>query len=186
MACCERRLIPPRFLPPVKGVNGSDALPAFCPFMSVAFRRESDEEHLEPKFELPIPPGPNLVTARGLALIEARVAEYEARLTETLAEEERKAVLRDARYWRARAASAQVAPVPSGDVVAIGTRVTFEREGVTRSITIVGYDESDPATDRIAFTAPLVRAMLGCGVGDEVEVGGATVTVVRIGVAATD
>ena len=37
--------------------------------MSVAFRRESDEEHLEPKFELPIPPGPNLVTERGLALV---------------------------------------------------------------------------------------------------------------------
>ena len=41
--------------------------------MSVAFRRESDEEHLEPKFELPIPPGPNLVTARGLALIAVLV-----------------------------------------------------------------------------------------------------------------
>ena len=40
--------------------------------MSVAFRRDSDEEHLEPKFELPIPSGPNLVTARGLALIGAR------------------------------------------------------------------------------------------------------------------
>ena len=25
--------------------------------MSVAFRRESDDEHMEPKFELPIPPG---------------------------------------------------------------------------------------------------------------------------------
>ena len=36
--------------------------------MSVAFRREGDDEHLEPKFELPIPPGPNRVTARGLAL----------------------------------------------------------------------------------------------------------------------
>ena len=46
--------------------------------MSVAFRRESDEEHLEPKFELPFPPGPNLVTPRGLALIEARNAELEA------------------------------------------------------------------------------------------------------------
>ncbi len=33
--------------------------------MSVAFRRESDEEHKEPRFELPIPPGPNLVTERG-------------------------------------------------------------------------------------------------------------------------
>ena len=26
--------------------------------MSVAFRRDSDEEHLEPKFAVPIPPGP--------------------------------------------------------------------------------------------------------------------------------
>ena len=34
--------------------------------MSVAFRRESDEEHKEPKFEIPIPVGPNLVTAAGL------------------------------------------------------------------------------------------------------------------------
>ena len=146
--------------------------------MSVAFRRESDEEHLEPRFELPIPPGPNLVTARGLALIEVKMAEFEARLAETLSEEERKAVLRDARYWRARAASAQRAPVPSGEKVAIGTRVTFEREGVSRTITIVGHDESDPATDRIAFTAPLVRAMLGCEVGDEVDLpGGGTMTI---------
>ena len=45
--------------------------------MSVAFRRESDEEHLEPKFELPIPPGPNLVTDRGFALIQARHDESE-------------------------------------------------------------------------------------------------------------
>ena len=45
--------------------------------MSVAFRREQDDEHFEPKFELPIPHGPNLVTARGLALIEARLAEAE-------------------------------------------------------------------------------------------------------------
>ena len=42
--------------------------------MSVAFRRESDEEHLEPKFEQPIAPGPNLVTARGLRLLGERVA----------------------------------------------------------------------------------------------------------------
>ena len=146
--------------------------------MSVAFRRESDEEHLEPRFELPIPPGPNLVTARGLALIEAKMAEFEARLAETLSEEERKAVLRDARYWRARAASAQLAPLPSSEIVAIGTRVTFERDGVSRTITIVGHDESDPATDRIAFTAPLVRAMLGCEVGDEVDLpGGGTMTI---------
>ncbi len=46
--------------------------------MSVAFRREGDDEHLEPKFELPIPVGPNLVTARGLRLIKERVATLQA------------------------------------------------------------------------------------------------------------
>jgi transcription elongation GreA/GreB family factor len=147
--------------------------------MSVAFRRESDEEHLEPKFELPVPPGPNLVTTRGLALIEARVAELEARLAEPMEEEARKKVQRDARYWHSRRATAQVAPVPSGEEVAIGTRVTYKRERRTRTIEIVGHDESDPDTDRIAFTAPLVRAMLGSVEGDEVTLAGGQTIIVE-------
>src|SRR5438309_10421747 len=137
--------------------------------MSVAFRRESDEEHLEPKFELPIPLGPNLVTPRGLLLIKARVTELETRLADPLPEEERKAVMRDLRYWRARHASAQVAAAPSSECVAIGTRVTYQRDGQPRAIEIVGHDESDPVNARIGFTAPLVRAMLGARVGDEVD-----------------
>lgn len=149
--------------------------------MSVAFRRESDEEHLEPKFELPVPPGPNIVTSRGLTLIEARVAELEIRLAHPLPEEERKAVLRDARYWRVRQASAQLGSVPSGENVAFGTRVTFERDGQSRTIEIVGHDESDPATARIGFTAPLVRALLGSEVGDEVDLpDGQTVSILAI------
>jgi transcription elongation GreA/GreB family factor len=149
--------------------------------MSVAFRRESDEEHLEPKFELPIPPGPNLVTPRGLAMIEARAIDLEARLAEPMDEEARKKVQRDARYWHSRRATAQLAPMPSGEEVAIGTRVTYERDGQTRTIEIVGHDESDPDTARIAFTAPLVRAMLGSVEGDEVTLpGGQTLTVTAI------
>jgi transcription elongation GreA/GreB family factor len=152
--------------------------------MSVAFRRESDDEHLEPKFELPIPPGPNLVTARGLGLIEAKVTELEAALEPLTDEEQRKKVLRDLRYWRQRAATAQLAPTPSGNEVAVGTRVTFVRDGVERTIDIVGHDESEPATGRVGFTAPLVRAMLGAVEGDEVDVaGGGQVTVERIEVA---
>ena len=152
--------------------------------MSVAFRRESDEEHLEPKFELPVPPGPNLVTPRGLAMIEARAEELEARLAEPLTEEERKVVKRDARYWHARRATAQLAPVPSGEEVAIGTRVTYEREGEDKTIEIVGHDESEPDAARIAFNAPLVRAMLGSVEGDEVTLpGGQTATILTIAVA---
>ena len=46
--------------------------------MSVAFRRESDDEHKEPRFERPIPSGPNYVTPRGLKLIVDKIAELEA------------------------------------------------------------------------------------------------------------
>jgi transcription elongation GreA/GreB family factor len=149
--------------------------------MSVAFRRESDDEHLEPKYELPIPPGPNLVTARGLAQIEQRVAELEAKLAEPMEEEARKKVQRDARYWLNRRATAQLIPTPDGEEVAFGTRVTYTRDGDTRTILIVGHDESDPETDRIAFTAPLVRAMFGSVEGDEVAIaGGATITIEAI------
>ena len=73
--------------------------------MSVAFRRDSDEVHLEPKFELPIPAGPNLVTARGLALIEQRIADLESELR--LADEATAgAMKRDLRYWQTRRSTA--------------------------------------------------------------------------------
>lgn len=142
--------------------------------MSVAFRRESDEEHLEPRFELPIPPGPNLVTERGLRQIQAHHDTVEASLDGQVSEDERKTVLRDARYWRQRLASAQLAPRPKGDRVAIGTRVDFIQDGRTRTIDVVGHDESDPSAGRIAFTAPLARALLDAEVGDELEFAGAT------------
>jgi hypothetical protein len=90
--------------------------------MSVAFRRDSDEEHKEPRFELPLPPGPNLVTQRGYDLIKARTEELEAAVPTAANDEQRAELQRDMRYWRIRLATAQVAPVPSGDAVAFGTR----------------------------------------------------------------
>ncbi|WP_174296623.1 GreA/GreB family elongation factor [Sphingomonas bacterium] len=140
--------------------------------MSVAFRRESDEEHKEPRFELPIPAGANLVTPRGLALIEARVAMLEAGLTEATGEEARAALARDLRYWRTRRITAEVAPAPAGDEVAFGTRVTFRLSNTVRTIAIVGHDEADPAAGSIAFTAPLAWAMLGMLSGEKVAFNG--------------
>ena len=140
--------------------------------MSVAFRRESDEEHLEPKFELPIPPGPNLVTPRGLALIEARNAELEAAVA-AASPEALPELQRDLRYWRARLTTAQLAPPASGEVVALGTSVTIEQDGKARTLAIVGHDESDPAAGRIAFTAPLAKVLIGNEVGEEVDPPGA-------------
>ncbi|MDP1028645.1 GreA/GreB family elongation factor [Sphingomonas sp. KR1UV-12] len=132
--------------------------------MSVAFRRESDEEHLEPKFELPIPPGPNLVTAAGPALLAARVAALEAQI-DAAAEDDREPLRRDLRYWNTRAATAEVVGPPADDTVGIGSRVTFRLNGQTRTVTIVGHDEAD-ADARIAYAAPLARALIGTGAGD--------------------
>jgi transcription elongation GreA/GreB family factor len=140
--------------------------------MSVAFRRESDEEHKEPKFELPIPPGPNLVTARGLALIGERIAALEANLGSAETDEVREAVRRDLRYWHTRQTTAELAPIPGGDTVAFGSRVRFRLNGRERQIDIVGADEADPAADRIAFTAPLATALIGAEPGETVAFNG--------------
>ena len=93
----------------------------------------------------------------------------EAELASELSEDERKAVLRDARYWRSRLTSAQVAPAADGDTVGIGTRVTIDRDGETRTFEIVGHDEADPGSGRISFTSPLARALIGAEVGQACE-----------------
>ncbi|MDP3905830.1 GreA/GreB family elongation factor [Novosphingobium sp.] len=140
--------------------------------MSVAFRRDGDEEHLEPKFEVPIAPGPNLVTARGLDLLKARAGELAA-LAVTLTEETAlNAARRDLRYIQQRLVTAQLAPVPDGAVAAFGCRVDFTLNGAARALEIVGHDEADAGAGRIAFTAPLARALLGCEPGDLADFGG--------------
>ncbi|HYG48008.1 MAG TPA: GreA/GreB family elongation factor [Allosphingosinicella sp.] len=140
--------------------------------MSVAFRRESDEEHKEPRFELPIPPGPNLVTANGLAQAERRVAALEASVADERDEARLERSKRELRYWRTRLATAQLAPPPPDGEVAFGSRVVFRHDGALRRIDIVGDDEADPAAGRIAFSAPLARALIGARVGDLVDFAG--------------
>ncbi|MDQ3074966.1 MAG: GreA/GreB family elongation factor [Pseudomonadota bacterium] len=134
--------------------------------MSVAFRRESDEEHLEPKFELPIPPGPNYVTPAGLAQIEVRVAELEAAIEAGGTEETLKALKRDLRYWHQRQSSVIPAPAPAPGGVGIGSTVTFTLRDKRRTMTITGHDEADPANGKIAFSSPLARTLLGLCAGD--------------------
>jgi transcription elongation GreA/GreB family factor len=142
--------------------------------MSVAFRRESDDEHKEPRFEIPIPPGPNLVTQAGLARIQAMVEALEAEIARQPAEPRLEEAKRDLRYWRTRQATAQPMPPPAGDEVAFGSRVRIRLGGRERVIDIVGDDEAEPGADRLAFSAPLARALIGAGVGDLVAFGGRT------------
>jgi transcription elongation GreA/GreB family factor len=140
--------------------------------MSVAFRRESDEEHKEPKFELPLPAGPNMVTARGLALIEAKVVELEAAVAAEREEEPREVLKRELRYWNTRRTTAQIAPAPEEGVVGIGSRVTIRMNGKQRMIDLVGHDEADPSADRLSFAAPLAHALIGAEEGEKVDFGG--------------
>lgn len=144
--------------------------------MSVAFRRDGDEEHLEPKFEIPIPPGPNRVTERGLALIEERLAAIEAQLAVLAGaaqdDPQLKAAQRDLRYWQTRQITAELMPVPSGEQVEFGTSVTFRLNGKARTVSIVGDDEADPAKGLLSPSAPLSRAVLGAEVGEVLEFAG--------------
>ncbi|WP_051280516.1 GreA/GreB family elongation factor [Novosphingobium acidiphilum] len=140
--------------------------------MSVAFRREGDDEHLEPKFELPIPPGPNRVTARGLALIAARRAELEAVIPTLTDETALKSARRDHRYWSTRQATAELMPRPDGRAVAFGCTVTLRLNGQPRTITLVGDDEADPAAGLLSFSAPLSRAIIDAEPGEVIDFAG--------------
>jgi transcription elongation GreA/GreB family factor len=152
--------------------------------VSVAFRRESDDEHMEPKFELPIPPGPNWVTARGLRLTRETVAALEAIDTSAMEEEAAKKHKRLLRYWRTRLATAELRPVPGGEAVAFGTRVTYRLNGREKTVVIVGDDEADPNEGRISFTSPLARAIMDAEPGERVDFGGKADAVEIVGVAA--
>ncbi|QPQ54345.1 GreA/GreB family elongation factor [Allosphingosinicella flava] len=151
--------------------------------MSVAFRRESDEEHKEPRFEIPIPVGPNLVTPNGLAQIETRVAELEARIASDQDAAGLEETKRDLRYWRTRLATAQVAPPPPEGEVGFGSRVRLRHDGAVRDIAIVGDDEADPSAGLISFSAPLARAVMGAFAGEYVDFAGKAeaIEIVEIG-----
>lgn len=140
--------------------------------MSVAFRRDSDEEHLEPKFELPIPPGPNMVTPRGQRLISQRVTELESEIAQLDDANRLERAKRDLRYWQTRQVTMELAPAADGLTVQLGTKARLRFRGKERSVAVVGHDEADPANGLIAYSAPLARALLGCSPGDVVEFDG--------------
>ncbi len=148
--------------------------------MSVAFRREEDDEHKEPTFELPIPPGPNLVTARGLAQIEAKADALAAEIAAEADEERRKSLQRDLRYWQTRRATAEVVSPPSDGAVGVGSRVTYRIGAQQRTVSIVGGDEADPAAGSIAFQAPLARALTRAADGEDVTFGGGMIEILEV------
>lgn len=140
--------------------------------MSRAFVREEDGSRPEVLPELPVSSAPNLVTARGLALIAAKIAELDAALAAAPDETHAARLRRDLRYWSLRHATARhVTPDPADPAVQFGARVTYRSDDDTeRTLTITGEDEADPTADTISHIAPLARAMLGSAPGASVTV----------------
>ena len=150
--------------------------------MSRAFVKEDDDAPEEFPERL-VSSAPNLVTAEGLAAIEAEIA----RLHDELAQvgddrSERARIGRDQRYWNARRGSAQVMPPPADtDIVHFGSTITIDRDdGRQQVFRIVGEDEADPEKGTISHVSPLARAMLGKSVGESVSVAGHEAEIVSI------
>lgn len=137
--------------------------------MSRAFVKEPDGAAPEKLPDWPVSDAPNLVTARGLTLIEDRVRALRQAVAAEGEEGARARLGRDLRYWSARLATARpTAPDPGRDEVQFGCRVAYrEGDGTAAAVEIVGEDEAEPAAGRIAYTAPLARALLGLAPGEE-------------------
>jgi transcription elongation GreA/GreB family factor len=159
--------------------------------MAVAFTREEDYESQAADLpDRPISPHPNLVTASGLAAIEAELATARAAYSAAQAQggvsTDRTAMARatrDLRYWSARRASAQLTEpdAAAAGAVQFGRTVEIERaDGRRQVFRIVGEDEADPAKGSISYVAPLARALLGKAVGEVALVNGAEVEVVAV------
>jgi transcription elongation GreA/GreB family factor len=140
--------------------------------MSRAFVKE-DDDAVEDLPDRPVSTAPNLVTAEGLAKLDAEIA----RLGDELAQAadnraDRARISRDLRYWSARRSTAQLAPPPADcGIVRFGCTVTVERDDrPARTYRIVGEDEAAPENGTISHVSPLAQALMGKEVGDSVRV----------------
>jgi transcription elongation GreA/GreB family factor len=150
--------------------------------MSRAFVKDLDEA-VEELPERPVSTAPNLVTAAGLAAIEAEIARLNAALAAAGDDRaERGRIGRDLRYWTARRGSAQVMPAPKdARIVRFGSTVTLDRDdGLRQVFCIVGEDEAEPSLGTLSHVAPLARALMGKEAGDAVRVGEHELEIVAI------
>jgi transcription elongation GreA/GreB family factor len=142
--------------------------------MSRAFVKEGDGADGEELAELQVSPHRNLVTAEGLAQIEASVDRLRAELSAARAADDRatvRRVQRDLRYWTARQRTAElVPPAAPGGKARFGSTVTLATPGGGQlEYRIVGEDEADPARGKISYVSPLARRLIGAAAGDAVE-----------------
>jgi transcription elongation factor GreB len=137
------------------------------------------EDSAEPPLVVPrapLPPGvPNYVTRRGLAQLRRERAALEAARPDqdggtgaaALASHHARLGALDLRI--ANAVTVDAAALPH-DEVRFSAAVTLRDDaGQERRYRIVGVDEADPGSGRIAFVSPLARELSGKRLGDRVS-----------------
>ncbi len=148
--------------------------------MSRGFVKEDDQEEtpiIPPRAALP--PGIiNYVTHQGLKELQDELAQLDLKISSVSEIDERErrrslAVLNGTRNLLVdRLQSARIPDkIKDPNEVRFGAYVTytFPESAAPITIQIVGVDEADVSKQKIAFTAPIARAFIGKGVGDEVD-----------------
>lgn len=147
--------------------------------MSRGFVKEGDQEEIPvvpPRAALP-PGVTNYVTPEGFSALlqEKEYLEEERRNLPSSNETERrhatmfidgKLKLLAERIHSARILDPKDQPA---DVIRFGATVTFKNGKLRQEFRIVGVDEADVKKKKIAFTAPIARALIGKKVGDIAE-----------------
>ncbi len=151
--------------------------------MSRAFVNEdapSGDVYIPPR--APLPTGAvNFVTQRGLELLKEELQELEAererlKKGDPHSEDRNRALtvvrgqIKDLEARLTGAKLVRPSEQPK-DEVRFGAKVTTKtvkgrKPGLERTFQIVGVDESDIATMRVGWIAPLARALTGCKLGD--------------------
>ncbi len=153
--------------------------------MSKAFTKESETGDVYDDLpDRPVSPH-NLVTSKGLEMIEAELARLHQEHSAAQEANDRALLAktnRDLRYWTSRRATAQVMEPPrDAKEVQFGSTVTILREdGRRQTYRLVGEDEADPHAGTLSYVSPVAQALMGKQVGDMIEAGAGEAEIVTI------
>lgn len=139
--------------------------------MSRGFVKEDDLEHAGTDIpERPVSQHANYVTLNGYHQLEKQATELAQKRLVLMAKKDEQAAIqqlakvnRDLRYVAARLESALITqPDTNSQSVVFGATVTVEDEaGHAHTYEIVGEDEADIKANKISYTSPLSRALIG-------------------------
>ena len=162
--------------------------------MSRGFVKEDDQEEtpiIPPRAALPAGVT-NYVTPFGMAQLLAERQQIETEMANITGTDEQQR-RRDSAVWSGklnllteRIASARVLypKDQAKDQIRFGAQVTLKMNGKQQAFQIVGVDEASVKDKKIAFVAPIARAITGAKVGDTVDfkLGGRTIPIEILGI----